>query len=176
MSRQFLIDKNGCVVKRYGPMEEPQVGAFPGSLLGWCLGKRCSDPASPTGHREGPALLPLAPQVCTPTSEPTACAPRSLPPGTHDSLSKNQPAGGADPRTRRAPLPEEGPSAWPGSQLCTPTLGCLVGIKHTNWLAGCFCLPGRSWGWSSLEVQMPAIHPVALILILTAPPLRHWQS
>lgn len=45
-SLQFLIDKNGCVVKRYGPMEEPLVGACLGSPLGG-LGKSRPSPSSP---------------------------------------------------------------------------------------------------------------------------------
>ncbi|KAK2086835.1 Phospholipid hydroperoxide glutathione peroxidase, mitochondrial [Saguinus oedipus] len=53
---KFLIDKNGCVVKRYGPMEEPQAAAL--------------TQFSPTGNREGPALLFLAPQVCGPVQAP----------------------------------------------------------------------------------------------------------
>ena len=46
---QFLIDKNGCVVKRYGPMEEPLVGVCRGACLG--------------GPWEEAPLTPFPPQV-----------------------------------------------------------------------------------------------------------------
>ena len=79
-SLQFLIDKNGCVVKRYGPMEEPLVGACLGSPLGggWDRGTEAPGREGQKGKGLGeaagiflfvsPALL-LAPWEASPWLE-----------------------------------------------------------------------------------------------------------
>lgn len=132
---QFLIDKNGCVVKRYGPMEEPQVGACAGSPLGG-YGRGTTDPVSPTGHREGPAVLPLAQQVC---AEPAACALRAFHLAPMTVCLKTSPWWGR--LENLACNPARGRSLGPACSS-HPTPGCLVGINHTNWLVQCSCLPG----------------------------------
>lgn len=138
-SLQFLIDKNGCVVKRYGPMEEPLVGAFWGANLVGALGGATPYLPLPTGDREGPALLSLVPQA-VPLLSLCPC-PQSLLPCNHDGPPANQPCWWGGPENLACTCWRK--VLWPRGLSLVLHPGCLVGIKCRN---PSLC---PAWGWGS---------------------------